>query len=221
MNSTQKKSTFFSVLFLAVVIISNAQSHALSKIYLQGGIGGASYHGFQGDLGLQAIIKNKWSTTLSYQSLSMTPKNEPSDYRPATGVVFFVPFTDEVKTNMSIVNLTAGRYFKLGRNIWATTEGGLSYVSGEKVSFQRTEVTGSNIIIFAETSSNYNTYKERQGSLGAAFKADVNWGFSSFMGLGCSVFANVNSIQSPVGFQVNLLVGYMGKEKKNRRSAAL
>jgi len=36
------------------------------------------------------------------------------------------------------------------------------------------------------------------------------------MGLGCGVFANINSIQSPVGFQVKLIVGYMGREKKNK-----
>ena len=32
-------------------------------------------------------------------------------------------------------------------------------------------------------------------------RADLNWGFASFMGLGCGVFININSIQSPVGFQ--------------------
>jgi len=48
-------------------------------------------------------------------------------------------------------------------------------------------------------------------------KTDVNWAFSSFMGLGAGVFANVNSIQSPIGFHIKLLVGNMGREKKNRK----
>jgi hypothetical protein len=48
-------------------------------------------------------------------------------------------------------------------------------------------------------------------------KSDVNWAFSSFMGLGAGVFANVNSIQSPIGFHIKLLVGNMGREKKNRK----
>ena len=47
------------------------------------------------DLGAQAIIKNKWSATLSYQGLSMRPKNRPADYQPETGYVLFIPYTYE------------------------------------------------------------------------------------------------------------------------------
>ncbi len=220
MNSTQTKSSFLSILFLAVVIASSAQSKPLTKFYLQGGIGASNYKGGYSDIGLQAIINNKWSATLSHQSLSMTPKNIPSDYQAESGYLFFVPYTNEVDTRMNITSLTAGRYFKLGKNTWATTEGGLSYVSGEKVSFERTEVLSSNLIIIGSTSSNYNTTKEKKSSVGAAMRADFNWGFTSFMGLGCGVFANINSIQSPVGFQVKLMVGYMGKERKNKQKAA-
>jgi len=146
----------------------------------------------------------------------MDPKNLPSDYQAGTGYVLFIPFTDKVTSDMNILSLTAGRYFKLGRNIWATTEGGLSYVSGEKVSFQHTEASSTNLIFFASTSSNYETTSEKTGSVGFAMRADVNWALTSFMGIGCGTFVNINSIQSPIGFQVKLLVGYMGKEKKNK-----
>src|SRR5690349_18530168 len=120
MNSTQTKSSFLSILFLAVVIASSAQSKPLTKFYLQGGIGASNYKGGYSDIGLQAIINNKWSTTLSHQSLSMTPKNIPSDYQAESGYLFFVPYTNEVDTRMNITSLTAGRYFKLGKNTWAT-----------------------------------------------------------------------------------------------------
>ena len=216
MNSTQKKSSLFSILLLALVIISNAQTSPLSKLYLQGGIGACSYSGGSTEVGSQAIFKNKWSATLSYQAINMRPGNTPSDYQPETGYVMFIPYTYEVENEMRIVSLTAGRYFKLGRNIWATTEGGLSYVSGEEVNFEKTGVVSTNIIIVASTTSNYNTYKENKSSVGAALRADINWGFASFMGLGCGAFANINSIQSPVGVQVKLMVGYMGREKKNK-----
>ena len=219
MNSTQKKSSLFSLLFLALVAISNAQTKAISKFYLQGGIGASTYKGGYSDIGLQAIIKNKWSATLSYQSLSMRPKNMPSDYQAESGYVFFMPYTNNVEAKMNIVNLTAGKYFKLGRNTWATTEGGLSYVSGEKVNFERTEVVSTNIIIVESTSSNYNAIKETKTSIGAAMRADFNWGFASFMGLGCGVSANINSIQSPIGFHVKLIVGYMDREKKNKQKS--
>ncbi len=50
--------------------------------------------------------------------------------------------------------------------------------------------------------------------MGAMLKADVNWAFASFAGLGAGVFANFNSIQSLVGFQIKLIVGKMNRDKK-------
>ena len=47
-------------------------------------------------------------------------------------------------------------------------------------------------------------------------QADINWAFASFMGLGAGVYANINSIQSPVGFNMKLLVGKMRREKKHK-----
>jgi hypothetical protein len=189
----------------------------LSKIYLQAGAGGGTYNSSDYDLGLKAVLKNKWSMTLSYKGLEMRPKNLPSDYQPETGYILFIPYTYEATTDMSLVSLTAGKYFSLGKNFWATTEGGLSYVKGEKVNFERTQSISSNILIAASTSSNYNSFKENKSTIGAMFQADLNWAFSSFMGLGAGVYANVNSIQSPVGFNIKLLVGKMDREKRHKQ----
>jgi hypothetical protein len=188
----------------------------LSKIYLQTGAGVGTYNSSDFDLGLKAVLNNKWSMTLSYKGLEMRPKNMPSDYQAETGYVLFIPYTYEATTAMSLVSLTAGKYFRLGKNFWATTEGGLSYVKGEKVSFERTQSVNTNILIAATTTSNYNSIKENKSTVGAMFQADINWAFSSFMGLGAGVYANVNSIQSPVGFNIKLLVGKMGREKKHK-----
>jgi hypothetical protein len=45
-------------------------------------------------------------------------------------------------------------------------------------------------------------------------QSDINWAFSSFMGLAAGVYANLNSIQCPVGFNVKLTVGWMNRKKK-------
>ena len=220
MNHTNKKlinRTFLCIMSLAFIITATGQTKTINKFYLQGGAGVGTHESGSYDLGIQAIFKNKWSATLSYQELSMSPKNKPADYQGETGYALFLFYTDEVTATMNLINLTAGRYFKLGRTTWATTEAGLSYVSGEKVSFQHSQVTSTNLILFASTSSNYTTTKENKSSVGFMMKTDVNWAFSSFMGLGAGVFANINSIQSPIGFHVKLLVGNMGREKKNRK----
>ncbi len=220
MKQTLKKrgvQFFFGILLCASGLDLVAQTpRPLSKIYLQAGAGGGTYNSSDFDLGLKAVLKNKWSMTLSYKGLEMRPKNLPSDYQPETGYVFFIPYTYEATTDMSLVSLTAGKYFSLGKHFWATTEGGLSYVKGEKVNFERTQSINSNILIAASTSSNYNSFKESKSTIGAMFQADVSWAFTSFMGIGAGVYANVNSIQSPVGFNIKLLVGKMGREKKHK-----
>jgi hypothetical protein len=220
MNRSNKKMInriFFCIMTLAFITTATGQTKSINKFYLQGSAGGGIHESASYDLGIQSIIKNKWSATLSYQELSMTPKNLPADYQAETGYVLFIPYTYTPDTKMSLLSLTAGRYFKLGRNTWATTEAGLSYVSGEKVSFQHSEVTSSNVFIAASTSSNYTTTKENKSGVGFMMRTDVNWAFSSFMGLGAGFFANINSIQSPIGFHIKLLVGNMGREKKNRK----
>lgn len=219
MNRINKKRInriFLCIMSLAFIITASGQTKTMSKFYFQAGAGGGTHENVYYDLGIQAITKNKWSATLSYQELSMTPKNLPADYQGETGYVLISFYTDNVSAIMSLLSLTAGRYFKLGKNTWATTEAGLSYVNGEKVSFQHSQVTSTNLIFFASTSSNYTTTKENKSTVGFMMKTDVNWAFSSFMGLGAGVFANVNSIQSPIGFHIKLLVGNMGREKKNR-----
>ena len=220
MNRTNKKLTnriFLCIMSLAFIITATGQTKKMNKFYLQAGAGGGTHEAASYDLGIQTIFKNKWSATLSYHEFDMDPKNLPSDYEPETMIILFIPITHTVQANMKMVSLTAGRYFKMGRNTWATTEAGLSYVSGEKVSFQHSEVTSSFFLIAASNSSNYTTIKEKKSTVGFMMQTDVNWAFSSFMGLGAGVFANINSIQSPIGFHVKLLVGNMGREKKNRK----
>ena len=216
-NKTLINRTFFFIMSLAFIITASGQTKTMNKFYLQAGAGGGTHEAASYDLGIQTIIKNKWSATLSYQGFDMDPKNLPSDYIPETGYILFFPVTFPVQASMKIVSLTAGRYLKLGRNIWATTEGGLSYVKGEKVSFQRSDVVDSYFLFMGTTSSNYSSSKESKSTMGVAMRADLNWGFASFMGLGCGAFANINSIQSPIGFQIKLMVGNMGREKRNRK----
>jgi hypothetical protein len=209
--------SFVMLLCTSLLQVTGQTSMHLSKIYLEGGIGPGTYKGINSEVSLTAIFKNKWSMTLAHNNIEeMTPKNEPSDYQPETGYVLFLAYTGEETVDMSILSLTAGRYFSLGKNIWATAEGGLSYVTGEKVNYERTQQVSSTIIIAASTSSNYTTTKENKSTVGAMMQADINWAFASFMGIGAGVYANINSIQSPIGVQLKLIIGKMGRIKKSK-----
>jgi hypothetical protein len=199
--------------------MAQKKESVIKKVYLQAGAGGNTIDGDNAEISLQTIINNKWSATISYHSLTMKPKNLPADYKPGTGTVFFfIPYSDDVVLNMDLFSLTAGKYFKTGKKSWITTEAGLSIVNGQTASFQRTAVTTVDALGFlfgyTGTTSNYNTTIENKTSIGGMIRADYNWAFSRFFGLGAGVFANFNSIQSPVGFNLKLTMGWMGRKAK-------
>jgi hypothetical protein len=227
MSPNKKNLIICSILFLiAFTSATGQQDKTITKFYLQGALGGGTFNHLYSDVTLQAILKNKWSLSLGYQTLEeMKPNNIPSDYIPKTGrgEFLFIPYsyTGSVdNVNMKLVSLTGGRYFKLGRNTWATTEAGLSYVKGQKMKFNSIPVTSgsTNYILGWEdyTTSNYETTVQNKSTIGLMGKADVNWAFASFMGIGCGVYGNLNSIQSPVGFHVKLMVGSMGRERRRK-----
>jgi hypothetical protein len=224
-----QKTSIACLTLLVVILTPFSQSTAqtgkiITKCYGQLSAGGGSFNNFYSDLSLETVFKNKWSVSLMYQDLEMEPNNVPGDYIPATGegLFLFIPYsytTPVDNVNMHLISVTGGRYFKLGRNTWATTEGGLSFVKGEKLKFTPVPVqSGSNDLLFAwedYTTSNYETTHENKNTIGATVKADINWAFAPFMGIGAGVYGSFNSIQSPVGYHVKLMIGYMGRQKKH------
>lgn len=211
----------FIFLYSPLTVEAQKKESAIKKIYLQLGGGGNTIDGGNGEIGLQTIFNNKWIATLSYHSLTMEPKNLPSDYKPGTGtVLFFIPYTDDVVVDMELFSLTAGKYFQTGKKSWITTEAGLSYVKGQTASFQPTTATtmDSWALLFGVTgtTSNYNSTIEDRSCIGAMIRADYNWAFSRYFGLGTGVFANFNSIQSPIGFNLKLTMGLMRPKAKSK-----
>lgn len=210
--------TSLCVCILVPGISGKAQSgSSISKWYVQGAAGGGNYGSFDGGVGLTAVVRNQWSLSLTYNDLDMRPKNQPADYKPETGYVFFVPYTYEIRAHMNLVNVTIGRYWSTGKNTWATVGGGLSFVHGERVHYERTESVTTNVLIAETTTSNYNTTKEVKSTVGALIQGDINWAFASFLGLGVGTYVNLNAIQSPVSVQVKLLAGKMNRVKRHRR----
>ncbi len=216
-------SCFFIPLFVYSAFTVKAQTAetGVKKIYLQAGGGVTTHSGSNNEIGVQAVVNNKWSATFSYQSFSMKPANLPSDYQPETGIVFFFPYTKNITVDMKLFSLTAGKYFPISRNTWFTTEAGLSIVNGQKANFQPATQTTTDpallLILTSITTSNYTTTIENKTTLGGMIRADLNWAFTSFMGLGAGVFANFNSIQSPIGANLKLTLGLMGTHKATKK----
>jgi hypothetical protein len=207
---------FGFIFFLLSATFGQAKETPFTKIYFEAGIGAAGKKGFVSNLGVQAVIKNSWTASVSYSSLDMEPNNTPSDYHPGYLIVLFFPIKEEKPSvDMKLLSFNIGKFYKAGRRPWFTTEAGLSFVSGKKMEFSKNPDNQATwLIIAGEQPSNYTYTEEKNTTMGAMLKADFNWAFSSFAGLGAGAFANLNSIQSPVGFQIKLILGKMNREKK-------
>ena len=206
-----------TLLFLSCILclITHGQEKqtAFKKIYLQGGTGFSSGSGTSVDVGIQARLNNNWVATASYQYMELNPKNLPANYEQGYTIVIFFPIYDDFPYNeMKTFSITAGKYVETGRKTWFTTEAGISFVNGQKVSFTPQPVANDIFYI----SSNYSFKKENKSTVGAVLKADFNWAFLPYLGLGAGVYANFNSIQSPVGFQVKLIAGWLNTKKKKK-----
>jgi hypothetical protein len=226
MSPIQKTLASLIVIFITSLQSIGQTGNVITKCYGQGSLGGGSFNNFYSDLSLETVFKNKWSASIMYQDLEMKPNNVPGDYIPATreGFVLFFPYASTIpvdNVDMHLISVTGGRYFRLGRNTWATTEAGLSFVKGEKLKFTPVPIQheSSDGILGSEdyTSSNYETTHESKNTIGAMVKADINWAFASFMGIGAGVYGSFNSIQSPVGYHIKLMIGMTGKQKKHSR----
>lgn len=213
------KKVIILTLLLAFVTTSFCQQtsnetkqSAIKKIYLQGGTGLTNSGGISIDLGLQAVLKNNWTASISYKLVEIEPKNLPDTYQRGYTLLLVFPLYDEFPYNeMDIFSFAVGKYFETGRKTWFTAEAGLSFVNGQTMEFTSQPVISEILYV----SSNYSVQKENKTGFGGVCKADFNWALLPFVGLGTGVFANFNSVQSAIGFEIKLLVGKLNKKRKH------
>lgn len=215
-TSTSPRHLWIGLLLLVAFSSLQAQTNksVFTKAYLQLSSGPATHNGAMGQLAIQAVLKNNWTASFSYYNIDMDPKGMPGDYQPGYTILLIFPIPDVLpESNVVAYNLSGGKFFNLGRKTWATTEAGVSVVKGNQFTFRRQAVTSDG---WFYTSSNYATTKAAKTTVGGLLKADINWAFASFAGLGVGAFANFNSIQSPVGGELKLMVGWMNRKPKAR-----
>lgn len=205
---------FLYLLLISSTSFGQAAEKPIRKFYAQGATGPANHGGFTTNLGMQAVLKKNWTASFSIQDYRANPKNLPADYDPGYTLLLIIPIPNPMpEQHLTMVSITGGKCFEAGRSVWFTTEAGVSFVKGKQFQFTGQPVENS----FIYVSPNYSDHSEDQTSVGALLKADFNWAFSSFAGLGIGAFANLNSIQSPVGIEFKLIAGWMNRKPKAKK----
>jgi hypothetical protein len=218
----RKITCCLATFILLVSISANAQvtrpqgsKNSLQKVMVSLGAGPVSKRGAVGGFELQGVFKNRMVTSFSFHSISMDSNNEPADYQPGSIGIIIVAIPDSYDPQeMTAYSATIGKFFRVERNVWFTTEAGVSFVNGYEHSFTRQSVEPDGL---GGKTSNYNVTRKSVSGAGALLKADLTWSFSSFAGFGFGVFTNVNSVQSSVGGEVKLVLGWMNREKKIKK----
>jgi hypothetical protein len=211
-----KRIIAFAILLAIAInsVIAQTGEPSVKKFYLEGGGGPANHNGVFAEVGAHAVLKNNWMASLSYYTFDMDPQNLPSDYQPGYTILFVIPIPNEMPSvNMTMFNIAGGKLFQVGRKTWVTAEAGVSIASGDKMSFTHQQVEYNGLY----QSSNYATQKESQTTIGGVLKTDFTWAFTPYVGLSVGAFANINSIQSPVGAEFKLIAGWLNTKKKSKK----
>jgi hypothetical protein len=209
-----------AILLLSILLCSATQGQLneppvnkgtpLKKMYFQAAAGLSTNGGIGYEFSTQAIFKHNWVSTFSWQNFQLDPKNKPADYERGFLLVLIIPIMDpKPVSRMNFFNFSAGKSFEVGRKLWFTTEAGLSIVNGDQLTFTPQVAKFEGMYMC----SNYEVKKQKITTLGGVLRADFNWAFSPYVGMGVTGFANLNSQQSPVGAQLKFMFGWMNRKK--------
>jgi hypothetical protein len=210
-----KKLLFLMISSLAsFTLCAQTASNPFKKLYFECGGGAATSNGSFAQLGAKAVLKNNWTASVSYYNVEANPKNLPSNYEPGYTVFFIFPVPDAMPSvEMKMINFTAGRFFPLGRKTWITTEAGLSIVSGKTFEFTPQKVETN----WFYWPSNYSSETKSKTTLGGMIRTDITWACTPFLGMSLGGFANLNSIQSPVGVELKLIAGWLNTKRTHKK----
>ena len=210
--------TVLQLLFILSIAGSAAgqQASFISKAYLTS-TGLVTSSGSMSGRCLQVVFRDKWSASVSHYSGNLNVNNLPSDYQQGENSFLGIAWKDgKPKHNLKVTSFTAGKFAKLSRSVWFTTEAGISINRGFETTFQRQTVTVADAWIIYSRSSNYTTTKQEKTVIGGIISADLKVAFSPFTTFGIGFNANPNSLQTTLGGQFSLSIGWMHRGPKNK-----
>jgi len=189
----------------------------IKKIYADVGSGYGLGHMSSLHTNLQFILKNDWSFSLSYYDHNMDPKNLPNNYLP---MVWIINGENQVishrQSDLKLYNFTAGKYILISKQLWLTSEAGISILSGMRFRYEKVEIeriSWNNGYSFI--GSNYKeSIKDEPITAGLMLKTDLTWAFLPFLGIGIGVYTNLNTVQIPAGIHFRIIVGWLPRSKK-------
>ncbi len=194
-------------------LLTYAQEESfISKVWVEGSAGSAGKDGAFTKFGVQTVFKDKWIGSISYYYASMNLKGTPADYKPSEELFLIFPASSGTpRQRLNVTNFMVGRFFKYDESVFFSGSAGLSIVKGDKATFTPQPVITTTDWLGYSSTSNYKVNTVHRTVAGGVIEADMLWAFCPFAAIGPGVYANINSIQSHVGFEWKIVLGWMHK----------
>lgn len=212
----QENSPTRTILLLIVFVpllthqVDGQKDVFIKKAFIELNAGFAGKNGNCNGYGLQLVLPKNWMIGATRHTATMDLKNVPADYSRQSYNLFFSGFTQLPPPNQQITSttVTVGKLFELQRSVFASAQAGVDFTSGNEYTFTKEPFSAG------FQSSNYRADGERKKTTGGVIRADIIWAFTPICGLGFGGFGNFNSIQSYVGFEGKIVIGWMNRPKK-------
>ena len=199
---------------LSFSFVSNAQKAyvpnqktKLTALYLN--IGGGTSNGNLSGMGLNFILSNNWGGSLGFNELNRKSKKMPSNYNPGSFLGFRGTFPKDKTYSYSIRFLR--EFPSNSKKVRYGLEGGLSIVKHTAVHFTKNDVTPVDRFIInlftLSDPSNYNVSYSTKSTVGASFRAKLEFPLARWIGLELAAISNLNRFQSYVGGEIHLTIG--------------
>jgi hypothetical protein len=218
-------SVILHLLLIASPSNGQTKEKEIRKIYGQAGFGTSALGGYLTDWSILAVFKN--NCTVSFSILDIRPKPDKMDVvdEGDSWLRDWVPYVPDTRINqvigrsvtdcrVTVYSVTGGKCFEWGRSAWVTTEAGVLVVQVEEVTHKLVARGGT-----FYPDPNYKPESEKLTGGGVLFKADLNWAFSSFVGMGVGTFLGFNSTGNPAGLagiEIKAIVGRMYRKSKGK-----
>lgn len=209
----KKRLVFLLVCCFVISVCANAQADTLvattgpfKKTHVYGGLGISGPLG--GVLAGTVILRSRWGGSVTYNALSVTAKELPSDYIGGTGLFnIFEGEDDKVYDDIIAVSLRVLREFPTtSKMVRLGIEAGPSFVT--------TEVAGNfvynpNPCGALGCAPNYYFDRVKKNSIGLSLKGKLELAFSPPAGFEIGLTSNINPNRTYFGVDFMITLGYV------------
>jgi len=206
-----KNTILFTALFMFLIPQTlfcqakkaSTEKTKLTAIYLDIGVGVAK--GTLSGGGLNFILSNNLGGSFSFNELVIEAKKLPNDYKPSSFLGYRIGNPEDKVQSYSLRFL---KEFPTNNiKVRFGLEGGPSIVKYTAKEFVKSVSQPISLFILFGETSNYKSTTTTNNTIGASFRAKMEFPIGRWIGLELALNSNINQYHTYVGAEIHMTVG--------------